>query len=408
MLKKVLSNTTAQVVAKGVGVALTFLTTVLIIRIGGPGIFGDVTKSLSLIAIGFTAIDFGINAVAVRSMRADARGNKQILLDVVVVRLLLSLLMIMSLNVLIFLLPGGYTPAVKSVFWIGSLAILFQGIYTSINAWFQRGLTYWKMSVSTILGTVAGTLATGASILWSPTLFNLLAASTLGYAVMAAVSMKLSGQFTGISGVQVRQSLSRSLGLIKRSLPLGMILLFAVLASKMDSVILGVFRSSGEVGEYGFAYRIFDVMLVLPVFVMNAVFPLLLDTSHDEKKKLVAKSMGVLLAVSLCAMGAVYSASPLILWIRPDMHIAVSNVRILSLSLPFFYLTAPLMWQLIEAGLEKQLIIVYGLAALMNMGLNYAYVPHFGSLASAVLTGVTEATILAGLYYVRKKHYGRS
>lgn len=408
MLKIILDNTAAQLVAKFVGAALTFLTTVLIIRLSGPGIYGDLTKALSVIAIGFTAIDFGLNAVAVRSMRGKDEVKRRVLVDTVTARLVLSLIVVAVLIAVVHLLPGGYTPEVKSVFWVGAAAVIFQGIYTSINAWFQRNLVYWKMSVSTILGTAVGTIGTVLSILWYPTLLNLLASMTVGYIVMAASSVILSGQFTHVTRQGVVKSVSRSGEIIRRASPLGLILLFAVVAGKMDAVILGIFRSSAEVGEYGFAYRIFDVLLVLPVFVMNAVFPLLLDTTHDEKKKIVARSSRALLAVSVVAVGVVYVAAPLILWIRPDMYTTVTSIRVLSLSLPFFYLTAPLMWQLIEAGLEKDLIILYGCAAVLNISLNVLLVPVYGPVASAALTGVTEATILAGLYIVRNKKYGKS
>ena len=151
MLKKIFSNTLAQLVAKFVGASLTFLTTLIIIRISGTTVFGDLTKAFVLIAIGFTVIDFGLNAVVVRQFGEGnnlARGFTNLL----IARLVLSAVVVVALNLLVQVLPGGYTPEIKSVFWLGSLAIIFQGVFTSCNAVFQSQENYWRPTLSTILG----------------------------------------------------------------------------------------------------------------------------------------------------------------------------------------------------------------------------------------------------------------
>lgn len=404
MFKAIISNTVAQLVAKFVAVSLTFITTVLIIRLGGPDLFGDLTKVLSLVAIGFTAIDFGLNAEAVRTMKGDIGSQQEILETTLFARALLSFVVIIVINIIVYFLPGGYTPAVKSVFWIGSVAIFFQGVYTSANAWFQRRLQYWKMSLATVIGTVIGTGLTYWAIKTSPTLPGLLAASTGGYIVMGLTAVYL------LPRMRYRRAIlfSRGLQLMRRSLPLGLILLASIIASKIDTVILGIFRSSADVGQYGFAYRIFDVILVLPVFAMNSIYPLLVEMEGTHKRNIIGKSSVALCVLGIIATIGVIIFAPLINYIRPGMDLTISILRVLAVSLPLFYLTAPLMWQLIEAGLEKYLFYVYMVAAVCNGLANLVLAPRFGPLASAVLTGVTEAIILSGLHLVKKRMYGNN
>ena len=66
MFKNIASNTLAQLTAKFFGAGLTLLTTFFTIRIAGLDLYGDLSKILVLVALGFTAIDFGLNADAVR------------------------------------------------------------------------------------------------------------------------------------------------------------------------------------------------------------------------------------------------------------------------------------------------------------------------------------------------------
>lgn len=398
MFKTILNNTFAQLVAKAFSVLTTFVTTLLIIRVAGPDLYGDLTKALSLIAIGFTAIDFGLNAIAVRLMSQKPKQSLDELSKVVAARLYLSILAILFTNLIVWFLPGGYTSEIKRLFWLGSLAIIFQGLFTSYNAWFQAKLSYWRAASSTIVGSLVGALSTYLAIRYLPTLGGLLIASSLGYFSMALVSYLFSPRDLNLHAFRLQSVLST----LRGSLILGSLLVLSVLASKLDVVIMGISRTSAEVGQYGFAYRIFDVALVLPIFVMNAVYPLLLGLVGSKQAKLIKNSSYMLLIIGLIGSVLLYLLAPQISSIRPDMQLSISTLRILCLALPIFYLTAPLMWQLISLGLEKYLLHIYGIAAILNGALNYLLIPGYGPLSAAYITGLTELFILVGLVVIKK------
>ena len=397
MLKKIASNTFAQLVAKFVGAGLTFLTTALIIRLSGTTIFGELTKSLALVAIGFTIIDFGLNAVVVRNFGKG--GNlSQNFRELLLTRLLLSVVVVIGINLLIQFLSGGYTGEIKSVFWIGSLAIIFQGVFTSCNAVFQSRENYWKSTIAIILGTTLGAGLTYYYTLHSPTLAHFLEANTVGYFVMALTSLLL----TRIPLFKTGKTLSNVLVLFRSALPLGAILLASVVASKIDTIIMGIYRTSSEVGEYGFAYRIFDVIHVLPAFIMNAVYPRLVKENIEKSLKLI-KRISVFMFVSGVLIAIVsYYISPLILLIRPNLLLSVASLRVLVLSLPLFFLTAPLMWQQISLHQEKKLLKIYLIAALINGSLNFIFTPTYGAISAAIVTGITELFIYLALLYSGK------
>ncbi len=189
-LKSIVSNTVAQLLAKFVGAGTTLLVTILIIRLSGPALFGDLTKSLVLIAVGITAIDFGLNAVVVRNLGKAKRGEA-LMSDVIGARFILSLIAILAVNLLVVALPGGYTPAIKSIFWIGSLAIIFQGFATSMNAWFQYQEDYWSAAWGTIIGAIVSAGLTYYYVYVSPTLANFLLANTVGYLITALTAFYL-------------------------------------------------------------------------------------------------------------------------------------------------------------------------------------------------------------------------
>jgi len=77
-------------------------------------------------------------------------------------------------------------------------------------------------------------------------------------------------------------------------------------------------------------------------------------------------------------------------------------LRILAISLPLFYVTAPLMWDLIAKKRDKIVLVVYLLATLINATLNLLFIPHFGAVVAAINTGLTELFIFLALLYFSK------
>lgn len=399
VLRLVVSNTAAQLIAKFVGAGLTLLTTYYTIRLGGLELYGDLTKIMVLVAVGFTTIDFGLNAEVVRVGTTPSK-LKSVLSQTYSARIILSLFAIIILNLLIYLLPGGYSADVKRIFFLGSLAIIFQGLYTSGNAYFQSKLSYWRSAVSVIVGSLIGTIITFYFLYTRPTLFGLVFANTLGYLFMAIVSFFMI-PFSPPFSINFHSAAST----LKNSLYLGLILLASVIASKIDTIILGVYQSSSVVGQYGFAYRIFEVILTLPTFVMNALFPLMVrGTPKLLKNTLISLGLlGFLAGILLWLM------APLVAFVKPgELSGTIISLKILALSLPLFYTTAPLMWQLLSFRRDKLVLVIYLLGATLNATLNYFFVPHFGLVAAAATTGVTELFLFLSLsyyvlYYVIKK-----
>lgn len=417
MLKKIASNTVAQLTAKFFGAGLTLLTTYFTIRLAGLELYGDLTRILVVVAVGFTAIDFGLNAEGIRSSKS-VEEMKKATQNILLTRLLLSAIMIFILNLVVIYLPGGYSTEVKTIFWLGSLAIVFQGLYTSSNSWFQYNLSYWKSTISVVVGSLIGTLLTLYYLKYSPTLSHLILANTLGYLSMAISSLLLlctSGAIAPEKCLQKRSNLGNpplNSGVwhlntifprLRRSLVLGLILIASVIASKIDTVILGIFRMSSEVGEYGFAYRIFDVILVLPVFIMNALYPLSIkENLEPQQKSIIDKSTKYLAVISIFVAITIWFGAPYLYLVKSGLNISISVLRILSYSLPLFYVTAPLMWSLIAKKQDKVVLGVYIVGALVNTILNLIFIPSFGAIAAAWNTGATELFIFLALLYFSK------
>jgi O-antigen/teichoic acid export membrane protein len=392
LLPTIASNTLAQLVSKFFGAGLTFVITVLIIRLASPTVFGDLTKSLVLIGLGFTLADFGLNAITVRALGQGKALTKEFS-TLLYTRLSLSLLTLFILNLALFFLPDAYSLSIRGAFFLGSLALIFQGVYTTSNAVFQHQQNYWLSTISTVLGTTVSAGLTYYYLLTSPTLSHFLLATTIGYFVMALISLGL----VGIKPVPVQQK--DVLNLLKAAAPLGAILVSSVAGSKLDTLVLGSYWPSSVVGEYGFAYRIFDVLLVVPVFLTNALYPHLVRVNKNTDLRFFKTGLGAMFLAGLVLTLITYLAAPLLDVIRPGLNDSIRSLKLLSLGLPFFFTTAPLMWYLIAQSYEKTVLSIYLLATAFNLISNLIFVPSYGLAASAIITGATELFIFLSLLY---------
>lgn len=382
--------------------------------------YGDFVKITTYIAFFYLLADFGTNAIYLQKqkMTDDTWG---VLLGL---RLVGGIALIfLSLAILSFLPHGtdqGYTSLVRLGIILFSPAIILQAIITSTNASFQKYLRYDLSTLSLGLGSLVSLLCVWliTSIISPPTgsLFATLGL-LVGLATTAIVSIVLVRKITTLSlSFQWKSMLS----LFAASIPLGLTLLFNQLYFRADSFILTISQSTIDVGVYGFAYKIFEVALVVPTFFMNSMYPFMLRAISDKQKvksntffPLVKKSSIFLLLIAFLISLILWMIAPLLTRIRPEFFGSITALRILSLSLPFFFLSSLSMWTIIALGKQKFLVPIYGLSMMLNVVLNIVYIPQYSYIAAAWITVGSEAVVLILSVvilqrFLRNIHYNQS
>ena len=397
--KLIASNTSAQLIGRGISALTTFAVTFIIAHQFGATGYGDFVKVTTYAAFFYLITDFGMNAIF---LQLDMHDNWPAL---VALRLIGgAVLIIVALGILVFL-PGsvsqGYTPIVRLGILLYSPTILLQGIITSANAIFQKRLRYDRATWAILFGSIVTVI-----LLWvlvylvqTTNLISIVGAVGIGTLVTATASYLFATRFVG------RVNFSLSATNMKRlfipSIPLGITLLFNLVYFRADSVVITLTRPTSEVGVYGLAYKVFEVMLVLPTFFMNSVYPLMLSTrsnglsvAKDNFRLILKKSILFLLFISLLIIPVMWITAPLIVLIKNDFSASIPAIRILVLSLPFFYVTNATMWALVALKKQTILSFVYGISMLVNVVGNILLVPRFGYMAAAWMTVVGEGVVL--------------
>jgi len=410
-------NTVSQLIGRLVSSVTIVIVSLLIAQRFGPEGYGDFVKITTYVGFFYLLADFGLNAVFLqRTVTQQVESEKntsdswRLLLGL---RLVISIVLVfVALGILSFFphsLGQGYTPLVRLGIVLLVPVIIAQAITTTTNALFQKMLRYDYSTNAQNVGSLCLVATAGFLAFFSP----------VGGPMLGVVSVLAGSLATaGVALYLVRLRLSTIVPLfsarsfsvfLREGAPLGFALIFNLIYFHSDSVILALTRSTQEVGIYGLAYKVFELPLVLPIFFMNAVYPLLLKTQDVQGNKrpvIFNRSLQFLFFSSLILGIGLWMSAPLVTFVRPDFAPSIAPLRVLVLSLPIFFVSALFMWFIIAQKQQIVLLVIHGIAMVANIIFNIVLVPTYGYMAAAWVTIGSELFVLvASAFYVLPKVY---
>ncbi|MBI4038659.1 oligosaccharide flippase family protein [Candidatus Daviesbacteria bacterium] len=393
--KKIFKQTFWQISGKVVTSASTLIILGLVTRNYGEAGTGIFTLALTYLAIFYLLADFGFNAHVLKKLKLNNLPSaEQNLLVKTEWRKLLgtriawsAILVVLAVGLLPFW-PFTTQEFAKAVMF-GSLAIIGSAVFTTCNLIFQSRLRYDLSILSSSLGVI---LSLGLFIypvsLKYPIHFLFLA-QLLGWAVIALTSLVLVKKFLPtVTAIFDRVYI---VNLFKHSWPIAATLSLNVVYFRADSFMVAYFKSMAEAGIYNLAYQVFQSVLVLPTFIMNSYYPLMLKSLKE------IKFVGVSLFF-LSFLGTVFTIilAPLIIKTLTGAGFAGStqSLQILSLGFPAYFLSSLMMWLMVSKGRYQKMLLIYSIGLIFNLILNLSYIPRYSYLAACWITVISEYLIL--------------
>lgn len=410
MKHTVFLNTGSQMLGKIISGAATFLTSILLAKTLGVEGYGDFTKIITYVAFFYLFCDIGLNAAYLQLAKGGTiKDMKNTLYSL---RILLGILLMFTTIAILIFLPGsasrGYSSIVKFGVVLFAPSILFQALITTTNAVFQQHLRYDYVAIALISGSALTLFLVWLSTIifsHSVMLFTFILATLAGILCTACISLWFAAKLAGSPTFSWKSSSVKKM--LSIAAPLGVTLIFNVIYFHADTFILAITRSTSEVGVYGLAYKFFEFTLVIPTFFMNAVLPLFIQAyaanDHGLLYSQSKKSAIALFSASLLVSAVGIILTPLLTLIRPEFSESIAPLRLLLLSLPFFYLTNVTMWIMVVRKQHMHLMLIYGASMLINIGANLCFIPRYGYMAAAWVTVVSEFFILCASYIAVKQ-----
>jgi O-antigen/teichoic acid export membrane protein len=414
--RRVAYNTLVQVFSKATTVIFGLLTTILLTGYLGREGFGDYMFVITLVILFGAFADWGTMTIGVREAAKYKNEQGQILANIFLVRLALSLIavVLMALAALILPLRSANPEFLRQAILIGSLVTFLFATKASFGIIFQTNLVMQKLALVDITTSILTYLLSlffvmkGLSLIWLVTAV-----------VLANITAFFLAWYLASKTVKLRFLINREFikSFIKESIPMGLLLLVFTIDNKIDTVMLGSIKGSGPVGIYAVAYRIYDVLILGAAYLMISLLPVFSRYSDVSKwrSKLIRiyqKAFDILVIMGVGVLVGTFLLAPLMVRVITQQRFeefidAVFVLRILSLSLFLAYFNHLIGYTIVALGHQRFYLLIAIAALTFNVVANLLIIPLFSYFGAAWVTVFTEGLILviAFLFISRLLNY---
>lgn len=393
--KKIAYNTGIQVIGKGVVMVLGAVSIVILTRYLGPAGYGNFTLALVYLTFFGIVADLGLFTIAVREMSKDESRIQEILGNTLSLRALLSVV-VFSLAIGIgWLLP--YTPDVKVAIAIAAVSHLFGLLNSSLITVFQTKLQMGKSVISDVIGRAASLAAVIVVVTLNWGFYAVVATAALGSFVTFVVSSLLVRRFAKLTFYRDTALWKM---MFKESLPLGAALVVSQLYYRVDILMLSFMKTPADVGIYGAVFKVVELLMTLPGFFQNSVFPVLVrrlrvHVSHAQAVTQKGFDAMLLVGAGLAAGGLVLAPDIMRIIGGREFASGAGPLRVTLLAMMFTFGIVMMSSLYIALGKQVKVLKIGAIGLLLNVGLNLLLIPPLGIMGAAVVTLVSEAVIFA-------------
>ncbi len=300
MFKKIIKQTSWQVLGKVVTTVSTLIILSAISRNYGEYGVGIYSLVLVFLALFYLSVDFGFNAHIVPQL---VKSDSFIWQKLLGLRLIFGLFLISLCLIVAFVYPTTDENFRKALF-IGAFSILGVAIYNTGSAFFQAKLRYDLSVIAVSISTLVSLLLTILLIYLKVEIATLIWAHLLGWLVCAVLVLFFVSKFKKVTPL-FDFKFTKDLFLI--IWPVSATLILNVVYFRADAFILSYFKGFSDVGIYNLAYQVFQSVLVLPTFIMNSYYPLMI-TSLENRQKFISQIKMALLGLALLScLGIIFT-----------------------------------------------------------------------------------------------------
>lgn len=390
-LFKVAEQTSWQIFGKIVSSLSTFTALSLITRNYIKDDVGVYTLATTYLTMFFIISDLGLNAYVITKL-TDSPSEANKLFNA---RLYWSFGLMIIAVLLSFSLPLG-SPVFALAVVIGSISIIGNGIFTSCNLIFQQQLKYERSIIGSSIGALVTLAVICITVFLRLPIYLVIVSLGLGWMVNGLAAIILAKSFYRFKLLKLDFEYFHST--LEKVWPISLTLILNVVYFRFDSFILAATRNLAEVGIYNLSFTLFQTALVVPTFIMNSYYPIILKELHDKTRLYhqVRRAFGAMIVLSIIGTFLTWLLSPFIINLIGGGNFSEStkSLNILAVSFPAFFGSALLMWLYVSFKRYKVLLIIYLIGMLINISLDLIFVPQYSYIAASWITVFGEYLIL--------------
>ena len=403
--QRLVKNTSVLMVSQILGYVLAFFYSIYSARYLGVEGFGVLSAALAFAGIFSILTDLGLSNLTVREVARDHKLAGKYLSNAFALKILLSIATFILIAAIGYL--SGYPSEKSYVLYFITLSLILNSFGNIFNAIFQAYEKMEYQSVTQILNNVLMFVGIFLAIGYQ---MNIVAFAFV-YFMASAVSLILTILICLWKFIlpKIEFDFPFWKAMLKEALPIAVSGIFALIAFRVDMVMLEIIKGSVAVGWYSAAYRLMEALLFFPSMYTLSVYPLLSKfyvDSHESLKISYYKSFKYLTIISLPIVAATTLLAPdiILLIYQSSYSESIIALQILIWALPFIFLSYVLGSTIVSVNKQVEVVKITFITMIINIGLNLVLIPLWGFVGAACVTVITEIVLFLSYFYIVTRH----
>ncbi len=373
-----------------------FVFFAFVARIAGDDVLGQYALASTYSIFAFLAVGFGLDKLIARQVAADFRGVRQTVVNAVALQLLIWGVVV----ALTFWIPPKllhFDAQTSTATLILTIWVILTAIKASIDGTFNG---YETLQYTGILNFVSGFTLLGVGsvcVLVHPTVVSLAVSMvversiTFGLAVWLwnkVTREKFDAQVESRGNVEIRVDEIKRLG--RLAMPFAFFGLTASMFQRIDVLVLSMFVSKAQIGQYALAYKVLDLLVLIPGMLGVSFFPSIVrtiknDTSQYRRIAGIAMQRGLVVMFPIVVLVFASARRFMPLVFGDEFQLSGMLLQILVWGI-LLQVMNNMLGRSIMAYTERSLILLGLLALGSNILLNLWLVPRIGVFGAAWAT----------------------
>jgi O-antigen/teichoic acid export membrane protein len=401
---KVAYNTIMQIGGRVISLFLGLAAMAIITRYLGKFGFGQYTIATTFASFFAVLADFGLTLITAQLLAKPQAKPEKIVNNLLALRFFSAFIILGIAPLVVWFFP--YDLQTKIGVGIASLSFLFVALNQILVGLFQKELRLGRVAIAELISKALLVVFIVGAVYWEAGLYGVLTASVVSTVINFLLHYYFSRSFFR---VKFEFDFVLWKEVIYRTWPIALTITLNLIYLRADTFILSLFRGEEEVGLYGAAYRIVDVLTSLPFIFAGIIMPILTaswgEGNHAAFNRVMQKSFDLM---ALCVLPLVFGAqftSRQIIGLMAGSQFGASAVilQILIFAVAFIFLGCIFAHALIAIDKQKKIIAAYFFVSLTALLGYLIFIPRYSYYGAAGVTLYSELAIaLASYFYARK------
>lgn len=384
---------------RGVGIAVNAVTFLYITRVLGPELFGLYALAVVFVTMFATVVDNGVNITVSRLLIERPEAAARVLANGLVLKLLGSA-MLTGAAIAVAHTPW-VDPRLREIVPVAAGLILVTGL-TVVNAFFQARVEMgWVVTGdlvnrATFLALAVLVLSRGGGVR------SLLAAQVAATAVGALIP---AGRVVRLVGAAFVMDASVWRAIATPALALSVSLALGMITARFDALALSTRVAERELGLYAAAFRVIDLLQLVPGLLLQVVFPAFVHDARATIASRYARVTGVLLVVALplATLMTVTAGPALALTAGSAYYDGGRYLAVLVWGMVAVFMGSAMLYVLVALQRFWILLAWSAFGSVTSVILALQFVSTFGAGGAAASTVAAHTVVMIGLAWALKR-----